>query len=44
MIIAVPIGKKINSFIPNPPAFNKYVYILMLISGFVLIFKAFRYI
>ena len=33
MIIAVPIGKKINSFITNPSAFNKYVYILMLISG-----------
>lgn len=42
MLLAVPIGKKINSKISNPKAFNKYVYILMACSGLMLIFKAFQ--
>jgi hypothetical protein len=40
MLLAIPIGKKINSSIPNPQVFNRYVYILMLISGILLIVKA----
>ena len=44
MLIAVPIGKKINSLFENPSEFNKYVYILMLLSGLLLIFKANGYL
>lgn len=40
MLLAIPIGKKINSSIPDPKIFNKYVYMLMLISGILLISKA----
>lgn len=40
MLLAVPIGKKINSSISDPKAFNRYVYLLMLISGLLLIGKA----
>lgn len=40
MILAVPIGKKINSSIKNPVKFSKYVYILMILSGSLLIYKA----
>lgn len=39
MLLAIPIGKKINKKISNPKAFNKYVYILMLLSGILLIAK-----
>jgi uncharacterized membrane protein YfcA len=39
MILGVPIGKKINRSIKNPAAFNKYVYILMLTLGLLLILK-----
>lgn len=44
MLLAVPLGKKINNSIPNPKVFNKYVYILMLGSGTLLIIKAFHLI
>jgi uncharacterized membrane protein YfcA len=40
MLLAIPIGKKINSSISNPKDFNRYVYLLMLVSGFLLIVKA----
>jgi len=40
MIMAVPLGRKINNAIKSPEAFNKYVYILMLLSGLVLFYKA----
>ena len=40
MLIAVPLGKRINNAITNPQDFNKYVYLLMLASGIVLLLKA----
>lgn len=41
MLMAVPIGKKINNKIADPKVFNKYVYILMLLSGLLLIGKVY---
>jgi uncharacterized membrane protein YfcA len=40
MLLAIPIGKKINSSISNPKALNRYVYLFMLASGTLLIVKA----
>lgn len=40
MLAAVPLGKKINSSIKDPEQFNKYVYILMIVAGAMLIFKS----
>ncbi|MFT5645761.1 MAG: putative membrane protein YfcA [Aureispira sp.] len=40
MFLAIPLGKKINRSISDPKAFNRYVYLLMLISGVLLIAKA----
>lgn len=40
MLLAIPLGKKINNSIPNPKVFNRYVYLLMLFSGIMLIVKA----
>jgi uncharacterized membrane protein YfcA len=40
MFLAIPLGKKINNSISDPKAFNRYVYLLMLISGVLLIAKA----
>jgi len=40
MFLAIPLGKKINRSISDPKAFNQYVYLLMLISGVLLIAKA----
>lgn len=39
MFLAIPLGKKINSSIADPKTFNRYVYLLMLISGLLLIAK-----
>lgn len=40
MLLAIPLGKRINSSIPNLKVFNKYVYALMLLSGILLIIKS----
>lgn len=40
MFFAIPIGKKINKGIKSPEDFNKYVYLLMLASGSILILNA----
>ncbi|WP_156039889.1 sulfite exporter TauE/SafE family protein [Aureispira sp. CCB-QB1] len=40
MLLAIPIGKKINQSIKSPQKFNKYVYGLMLFSGVLLIVKS----
>lgn len=40
MLLAVPVGKKINRAISDPQVFRKYVYLLMLISGIALIIQS----
>ena len=40
MLLAVPVGKKINAAISDPNVFRKYVYLLMLISGIVLLVQS----
>ena len=42
MILAEPIGKKINSSIKDPVKFGRHVYLLMLLSGVLLVLKAFE--
>lgn len=44
ILIATPIGKRINRSFEDPKEFRKYVYYIMLVLGTVMILKAFDYI